>query len=116
MTIHVSPEELARRSAVVLAALTADAWMRPIQIANAAGLPFGMTKGTLKRLLAVGAVRKREYEIRVMRGATRKRITTKPIVEYQLVPPATWPTMWLASAPPPILGARAVKGRCGCSG
>ncbi len=110
-----TPEELARRSAAILAVLEFEEWLRPIHIARLADLPFGVTKAALKRLLAVGAVRKQEYEVRVMRGATRKRYTTKPIIEYQKVSQPCWLELWMPR-PPEIHGARKVKGRCGCSG
>lgn len=116
MRSTTTPEELARRSAAILSVLAFEEWLRPIDIARLADLPFGVAKSALKHLLATGAVRKRSYEARVMRGAVRKRYTSKPLVEYQLICQSVWSVPWLPKAPAVIAGARQVRGRCGCSG
>lgn len=126
MRSNLTPEELARRSNAILDALRKaclcgeeddpeGVWLRPIEIAEKSGLGFGITKAALKRLLAVGAIRKREYSLRVMRGAVRKRYTSKAIVEYQIVQQG-WPERWMPRAPTIMTAGRIVRGRCGCSG
>lgn len=114
MRLNLTPEELAKRSTAILSVLEFESWLRPIDIARLSDLSFGVTKAALKRLASVGAVRSRSYSIRVIRGVTRKRYTSKPIVEYQMVTATAWPRAWLPAPPAEIVGARKVVGRCGC--
>ncbi len=112
----VTPEELNRRSTAILDVLSFVEWARSADIARLSDLPFGVTKALVKRLCEVGSLRKREFTIRVVRGAVRKRYTSKKVVEYQLVITPAWPDRWLPRPPAVIHGARKVCGRCGCGG
>lgn len=84
--------------------------MRPIEIARRSGISFRQTVSTLKRLEADQKVRRREYAVPAVRGRDRKRKTSKPIVEYQLIPAASWPAVLLPKIAP-VVGARVVHGR-----
>lgn len=97
----------------VMDLLSTGGWFRPGDIAQQTGLLRQYVVRALTRLQSVHSVTRRERTISVVRGRSRPRLTSKPIIEYRMVATTRLPFELPIL---PVLGARPVRGRASVHG